>query len=264
MKAMCFAAAALLSAFAAGCGSLVGVTCAPGFDAVGESCVRASSPFGIVGPGHSVVLGMDFSAVEPATPEARLLGNAVFMAAADPVRILDYREHAEWNASSVTNVVYLVADEAVARDRTLVATVARSAEDAREQLESGEYDIFLVHDQAAAEEGILAGIGAEWAPAIEGFVEKSGNVVMLATATGSGEMGELISASGVLEITAIHPAEPAEIESASPDALGAGVKGPFTGEQAVASFDVEIVAGQPFTPVLTTLDGAPVAIHRFW
>lgn len=264
MKALLLAATVMASGLTLGCGSLVGAECAPGFEFSGETCVRDKG-FGIEQPGSSFVLGMDFSAVSPASPEARLLGNAIFMTGADPVKILDYRAHTEWNASSVTNVVDLCADEAVARERTLQTTVAKDAEHARDELENGEYDIFLIHDQAAAEKGALAGVGALWAPLIPGFVEKSGSVVVLATASGEAEMGELLSASGVLEVTGIHAITPGEVKNAVPtDGLGAGVQGPLSGKQSLASFDIDDTAGQAYTAVLVDGDGGAVAVRRYW
>jgi hypothetical protein len=210
------------------------------------------------------VLGMDFSGVTPGSPEARLLGNAVFHVAAEPVRVLDYRELAEWNASSVTNVVDLIASEALARGRTVKTTVAHDAADAREKLVSGEFDLFFVHDLASASPGVLAALGASFHDPLDTFGHGCRAVVVLATAQGAGEMGAFLTASGVLEVKGVTEVAAAGVTIAAPaDPLAAGLTPPFAEPQALASFALGTPSGLR-TTVLATTDGAPVAVHRIW
>jgi hypothetical protein len=262
IRASLLALALWLSAVAAlGCGaSLVGEQCAPGYAEKDGTCVLPSGP-SLCGGGSAVVLGMDFSAIAPGTPEAHLLGNAVFGATPDPVRVLDYRALAEWNSSSATNVVDLIAAEAVARDRTLQTTVAHDAAELGDLLQKGEHDLLFVHDQTAAPEGELAAVGAAWAPLVAGFVRTCGDVVVLATAGGTGEMGELLSAAGILDTGALSPAA-AVVEVAPGDPLLSGVAPPFAGEQGAASFALDPASKQAVTVVLATPDHAPVALRR--
>jgi hypothetical protein len=256
-------AAALLGALSSGCGSLMQAECAEGYTLSGGSCVKHSLNVVCEG-GQGAVLGMDFAGVEPGTDEAHLLGNAVFRVGADPVKVLDYRALSEWNASSVTNVVDLIASEAVARHRRVHTTVARDADEAREALATNAFDLFFVHDQAAAPAGALGEIGASWAAPIASFTSGCRDVVVLATAQGEGEMGELLRASGVLAVGDVEPASAADVVVAQDDPLLSGVGASFSGEQAVAALAVDRSAGQTISVVLTTRAGVPVAVHRYW
>jgi hypothetical protein len=207
---------------------------------------------------------MDFSGIEPGADEARLLGNAVFRLDADPVKILDYRAFAEWNASSVTNVVDLIAAEAVARHRRVHTTVARDADEVEEALASGGFDLFFVHDLPAAPAGALALLGASWAAPIAEFTGGCHDVVALATAQGSGEMGELLRASGVLAVTSVAPTSAADVVVTQEDPLLSGVGQGFSGEEAWGALSLDRSAGQTITVVLGTRAGVPVAVHRYW
>lgn len=263
MSRLSSACLALLGALASGCGSLMEAECAEGYSLSGGSCVKKHLNLACEG-GQGAVLGMNFSDVEPGTDEARLLGNAVFRLDEDPVKILDYRALAEWNASSVTNVVDLIASEAVARRRRVHTTVARDADEVVAALAGGGFDLLFVHDQPAAPAGALAELGASWAAPIAEFTSGCRDVVALVTAQGSAEMGELLRTSGVLALTGVEPASAADVVVSQEDPLLSGVGASFSGEQALGAFTIDASAGQSITVLLRTRAGVPVAVHRYW
>jgi hypothetical protein len=253
---------ALTCSLASACAGLVGEECAPGYVAKDDTCVPVVTI--THSPGHGVFLGMDFAAITPLSREAHLLGNAVFMASHKPVRILDYRELTEWNASSVTNVVDLISSEALVRHRTVQTTVAENAEDVPTELQLANVDVLFVHDQVNAPAGKLAEIGAKWEPAVSAFLKRSGIVIVLATAQGTNEMGELLTASGLLTIKSLAPTTIAHVRNMAPaDPIGHGVSTPLHGKQDLAYFMSDEPSVLSVGVVLDDPTGGPVALHTY-
>jgi hypothetical protein len=255
-------AVALTCSLAGACSALVGEECAPGYVAKGDTCVPVVNV--THSPGHGVFLGMDFAAITPLSREAHLLGNAVFLASHKPVRILDYRELTDWNSSPVTNVVDLISSEALVRRRTVQTTVAESADDVEKQLQLGGVDVLFVHDQVMAPAGKLAEIGAAWEPAISAFLARSGIVIVLATAKGTNEMGQFLTASGLLSISSLAPATIARVSNMAPaDPVGRGVTTPLHGKQDLAYFLSDDAAALGVGVVLSDTVSGPVALHTY-
>lgn len=252
----------LTCGLASACAGLVGEECAPGYVAKDDTCVPVVNI--THSPGHGVFLGMDFAAITPLSREAHLLGNAVFMASHKPVRILDYRELTEWNASSVTNVVDLVSSEALVRHRTVQTTVAENAEDVPTELQLANVDVLFVHDQVNAPAGKLAEIGAAWEPAVSAFLKRSGIVIVLATSQGTNEMGDFLTASGLLSIKSLAPTTIAHIRNMAPaDPIGHGVSTPLHGKQDLAFFTSDQESVLQVGVVLEDTSGGPVALHIY-
>ena len=152
------------------------------------------------GGGHAVVVGMNFAHVELGDPEAVVLGNAVFLAQHDPVRVLEYVGDAS-DEGSVGTVDELVFDQSVVRGRTVETFVAKTAVEVPADLASEGFDVLLVHDQDRATAKELAALGASWAPSLDAFATGGGVVVVLATSEGHNAMPRFIQASNLLPVT---------------------------------------------------------------
>lgn len=226
-----------------------------------EICVASECTGGPIG--HVAVLGVDGQGAAVGSPTAKLLGNAVFLAAHEPVRILDYRQFAYPTDSPSTKVDDLLAAEAQARGRVIAWTQGTTAAGLPTQIGSGQFDVLLVHDQAQAPAGLLGALGAAWAPSIDTFVSEGGIAVVLATAEGSGEMADLLTASGLLAASAVTDVTGETLENAGwLDSLGQNVLSPFLAKPSSASIATSELPGPKLSFVVRTEAGAPVAIHR--
>jgi hypothetical protein len=232
--------------------------------AAGTACVAGvCAPLGPMIAGHAILIGMNFETVTPGDPMARLLGNAVFVVTHSPVRVLDYRALAQWNATTVTNTVDLIADEAVARGRTVQTVVAADGALVPTQIASLAYDVLFVHDLDAAPAGALAPLGASWAGSIDAFTKSGGVVVIVATTAGTGEMPDFIAGTGLFLTMSTESAAGKTLSVASGDPIGAGLGASLPAEPGATSFALGS-DGPPFGAVIATPDLAPVVLHRVW
>ena len=235
--------------------------------ACGTSCAGGACTAGVCPPGplgDAVVIGLDFSEAVPGDPSAHILGNAVFIAAHDPVRILDYRELTAWNATSVTNTVDLIADEAIARARPVVTEVAPHWAAVPTLLDSGGFDVLFVHSLDSAPHGQLAAVGAAWSASMGAFTKKGGVVVILATPGGVGEMADFLSASSCLDVSSVEDASTSALAVPGiSDPIGAGLPPTLLPINGASSF-ITSDAQSPSLSFVVTTKTAPVVIHRTW
>ncbi|RLB64353.1 MAG: hypothetical protein DRI90_04735 [Deltaproteobacteria bacterium] len=208
--------------------------------------------------GHTVIIGMSY--LESSASTRRLLGNAVFRSLHSPLRIVDYRDYAVAGASQV--VVGAVASEAALRGRSYaLSTVGLGG--LEEALVDGASDVLLVHDQALAPEGVLAGLGQALAGPIEDFVTGGGTVVVLATDTGSGEMCDFLGASGMLECTGFASMVGQWVINVLPtDTMGNGVPSPLLAKEATAAILTKEGPSPGIAHVFTNETASPVVIHK--
>ncbi len=96
-----------------------------------------------------------------------------------------------------------------------------------EALADGANDVLLVHDQALAPEGVLAGLGQALAGPIEDFAAGGGTVVVLAT-----------------------------------DTMGNGVPSPLLAKEATASILTKEGPSPGIAHVFTNETASPVVIHK--
>ncbi len=209
--------------------------------------------------GHLIVVGMSFAQYH--SPAQRLLGNALFLRPDDPVRIVDYRKYA--SAGATTNVDAAVEAEGAARGRTYALKTEDSAAEIAVDLASGTYDVFLVHDQISAPNGVLQAFGGELATAVGEFAKNGGTVVVLASA-GPADMASFLTSSGILATSALTSATGSAVLNVAPnDVIGVGVPSPFLAKPATAT----ITSGEAPGPLLTHvfIDKAttlPIAVHK--
>lgn len=211
--------------------------------------------------GHLIVVGMDFTAVN--TPMSDILGNAVFLPPDDPVRILDYREHAEPNAAS--QVELLVGLEAIARGRTFGVQIEPNGAALGGTLSSGVFDVLLVHHQANAPAAAMSGLGLSASAAINDFASGGGTIVVLASNQGTSSMSSFLSNSGILAATGFGTITGSQVKNAVPnDVIGIGVSSPFLAKSNTVTITTSESPGPEVTYVCTenTPGGGPVVIHK--
>ncbi|MFO0761237.1 MAG: hypothetical protein U0359_32460 [Byssovorax sp.] len=253
------------------CGTpLIAGECADGYTLVDGACVAVCKEGlerrdGYCRPdgGEVVVLGLEFADAQPGDSVSHVLGNAVFMSDHHPVRVLDYHAHSAYNASSVTSAVYTIANEAVARQRTITAHVAEDDDDVVQHLDTTQTDVLLIHDEDEAAPGELAGLGAAWAPALRRFLQQRGLVIVLASASGTNEMGELLGAAGLFHVTKVAPVvgQPLELVSED-DVLAEGLPDQVPMTRVCASFALDPASNPDASAVLATAAGTPVVMRR--
>ncbi|MEJ7733229.1 MAG: hypothetical protein WKG00_29045 [Polyangiaceae bacterium] len=258
-----------------------GPTCAEGETACGQLCTDTQTDSnncgacGISCPtevcidgfcqgataGHNVVLGMGFESVGKGTPASILLGNAVFLAANEPVRVLEYKPFS--STGSPTKVKTLLQNEAKSRMRTLKFSNETSWGELGQMLHVSTYDVLFVHNQDLAEPGDLAEIGAGLNGPLGDFLAEGGVVVTLATAIGTNEMDEFLTSAGLLDTTAISGVAGQNVfNEGFLDALGQNVLSPFLAKASSARIETTEVPGAQTSFVILTSDDAPLAVHK--
>jgi hypothetical protein len=209
--------------------------------------------------GHVVVIGMDFHQVGASS--RKLLGNAVFMPAHEPLRLLDYREHS--STQQIGHVDAAIASEATARARTVARTIAGAASAVPALLDDDSYDVLLVHHQPMAATGELGQTGSLWAPAIEAFTSAGGVVVVLATGAGTDEMAQLLTNAGLLATSGFASVTGSPLYNQAPgDVIGLGVLSPFLAKPTTSILEAAELPSALLTYVVTSSDGEPVVVHR--
>ena len=208
--------------------------------------------------GHSVIVGMSY--LESSASTRRVLGNAVFRPLHSPLRIVDYRDHALPDALQV--VAGAIASEAALRGRSYALSTLGIG-GLPEALADGSSDVLLVHDQALAPEGALAALGQALAVPIQGFVASGGTVVVLATDSGTGEMCDFLSTSGVLGCTGFAPIVEQPVLNLLPtDTVGNGVPSPLMAKEATAAILTKESPSAAIAHVFSNETAMPVVIHK--
>jgi hypothetical protein len=200
--------------------------------------------------GHVVVIGMGY--VESTAPARRLLGNAVFLSDAEPLRIVDDREGAD--PASVEAVLATIAGEADKRGREhSVATAVGS--DAMTASLATEADVLLVHDRRRG----ARSHGPRPAQAINTFA-RSGGVVVILTTGDDADLLALLGESGLLDLSGYAAVEGTTLLNVAPtDALGIGVASPFLVKPGTTAL---VVADEDVSVVLASEAHRPVVVHR--
>ena len=185
----------------------------------GGACIGAQA-------GHIVAVCMIYSENTQNSQPTSLLGNAIFLPLFNPVKILAYDEFA--SASSQARVDLTISWASAARGRGYQVTTISQPEAVNTQLKKPDYDLFLVHDQPLAPAGTLAAYGTQWAKTLESFSHVGGVIVVLSGATGTKEMGDLLTNARLLEVTSETDMSRQQVYNRAPaDAIGVNVISPF-------------------------------------
>jgi hypothetical protein len=260
------------------------ITCDAGLSPCGGSCVdlkgdpnncgtchhicpsQICTPTGCAGstPGDIVFIGHDYQTTGAGTAQARVLSNAVFLAQQTNLNVLSYEKYA--NAAAVGRINNIVTSSAPA-GRTLTFTSTTNDADVT-GLSFNNYQVLIIADQSNAPGNVdLGALGATWAPTLAQFTQLGGIVVVLDGGGGSDAMPALVTATGLLNVTADAPlttGTPLQV-AAPADALGIGVLTPYgagvhsvsiTTEQAAANLVYVVVAPNDAGPK------PPVVVHK--
>ena len=233
-----------------GCGTL----CDSGICG-GGSCVGKTS-------GHMIAMCMSFEVPSPS--QTGLLGNSIFLAGRNPVRILAYTGDTSSAAKAGTN--FALASAGIAKGRAYDFIEAKTSASVLTRLDRSNFDVFLVYDQENSSNGELATLGTNWTSAIDDFTAVGGVVVVLTGGGGTGEMHEFISAISLVNATGTsdHTGQDYSVEAPG-DAVGINIVSPFRGVQTSCTFG--IAGGPPdLTRVMVTADkddaSRPGVVHR--
>lgn len=209
--------------------------------------------------GHVVVIGMNYATSTLAS--RTLLGNAVFLTAHDPARVLAYTEHG--SPGVINNVHALVSLQANLRGRTLELVPAATASSVNNNLSVLNHDVLLVHDQALVGPSGMNDIGIGMSGMLTSFVDDGGVVVVLATS--DPPMSAFLASSGLLPNTALVSVTGTQISNDEPaSAVGLGVPSPFLASSAAAGIITSVSPDPWLTFVMSSnaMGNPPVVVHR--
>ncbi len=215
-------------------------------------------------PGTIVILGHDFRDAFIGSAQARVLTNAVFLPASNPLRILTYEEHAD--AYTAKRVKIILGGTAPAR--ALDITVAPNAAALASPVLAAKYDVVLIMDQSAAGAATLGPIGSSWALPLNNYLHRGGVVVALDGAGGLGAMPTLITNAGLLNMTGHTPITAADLISVvvPGNAIVTNVTSPYGAFDRSAEIQTIQPNGGDITyvarHVVNGVPAAPVVIHR--
>ncbi len=214
--------------------------------------------------GHMAAICGSYQSSSPA--QTNLLGNAVFLATGNPVRILAYTRDS--TVASINGTNQSLAAAATARGRAYEKTDVTGLGSVENQLTRADYDVLIVYDQQNAPAGRMASRAAAWAPTIQTFTDLGGIVVVLTGGAGTNEMHEFVAGIGLASVTGTTNYDGDDYAVVAPgDALAIGVVSPFravptscvfTGGPAEDGELIYVTEGADPGPGL----GEPGVIHR--
>lgn len=208
--------------------------------------------------GHVAAIGIDYQGVNAGSSAARLLGNAVFLHAHEPVRVALYTQNASNDVRD--QVAALVGAEAAARGRSAMITNMLDASLLGESAQDLETDVVIVLPQPYAEPGEMVGVANTWALPLDDFTGAGGVLIVLAKGPGAEELLTASQWFGPLVLSA-EPMQSLEISSWL-DALSVGVLSPFALSHATTSLTPSAPLDAWTQIVVSTQVGAPVILHR--
>jgi len=230
-----------------------GIVCTSGL-CNGGKCRGAKS-------GHVAVLGHDYS-TSPTAAATQVVSNAVFLPSRSPVRVLAYDGWAD--PVAVANVTAILDGTTKKTGRTYTRKTASTTTSVIDKLNVDDFDVLLVYDQSKASSGTLALDGAALQKTLTSFTQTGGTVVVLDGAGGTGEMPKLLTASGLLNVTA-HTSVTglAALVVAPTDALGNDVITPY---YAIARSTTFVTTDAPSPTAIVVVEeeksSQPIVIHR--
>jgi hypothetical protein len=223
-----------------------------------SQCVGATS-------GGIVYIGHDYTTTLPGTAQARVLSNAVFVPASNPLHVMSYERYAR--VSAVSHVDAILNNVARQEGRTLSIASTTSDDVVRDQLVLPSYDVLLIHDQPTAPDAALAALGAKWASTLSTFTLGGGVVIVLDGGGGIAQMPALATGTALLSVGAHFSTAVGTplLVTSHVDVIGIGVISPYGAGQSSVSLTTEANGGNVVYVVEIAGDGgsnAPVVVHK--
>lgn len=225
----------------------------------GGKCVGAKA-------GHIVAACMSYQQNFQTSSQTVLLGNAVFLPFANPMRILAYDQYVQSNVRQ--RVDQTIGWAAAARGRSYNITSVSTVAGVSQKLNVLDYDVFLVYDQPNAPAGALGSAGTAWATSLDAFARAGGVIVVLSGGDGVGEMPDLLTNSNLLPVSAESDVTYSQLYNRAPtDAIGVNVLTPFVGTRMSCTFTTSVTPDATTTFVISDQGptgpvGSPVVVHR--
>ncbi len=208
--------------------------------------------------GHVIGLGLDLQDAAPGGQVARVLGNAVFLHAGDPVRVVALKPTGL--VAGASYLESLVASEAELRGRA--HTYSKEHPDhLPAMLEAAQIDVLLVLGDALGRPAEIPDWASALQPGLPAFFQHGGVVVAVATAKNPDPITTFLDASLLLPGVSVTALAPGSVTVAAwTDALAVGLLSPFQ----MTGTPVSIGLADPSQAVVVLEDGAaaPVVVHR--
>jgi hypothetical protein len=239
---LCGAACLDLDSDPDNCGGC-GVVCDSGLCAEGV-CTGAIA-------GHLVVIGHDYGAHNPAMQ--RVLGNAVFLAGREQIRVLAFDARA---TAAVVGGTDASIDQAAG---ALGASWSKEAmaDPAAVSFRLAHADVFLVYAQPVASDAELAAWGETWQLALAQFGRRGGVIVVLDGAGDHGGTARVLEAAGLFTVGHRAAASSSTVQVVAPtDAVARQVPVQYRAEPTSVS------VGPQDGAVVITAGGDAVVVHR--
>jgi hypothetical protein len=204
------------------------------------------------GAGHVVVIGHDY--VSRREGMSNLIGNAVFLAAGNPARVLAYE--GDTTAAAIAGTHAAISEVAGDSGRSWIRTVTSAAELAA-QLAT--HDVLLIYAQTNADDASLSSLGQALSDPLRAFLA-AGKVVVLLDGASSKNTGtyRILQDAGLFRATmrAVVPNGEVLMVASPGDAVATQVPRSYAAEESTVFFD---------TPnksvVVQTAAGGPVVVH---
>lgn len=185
--------------------------------------------------GHVVVIGHDMSGSRAALN--RLVGNAIFLPFASPLRILMYDK--DTSAASKLGVANAIDAYALTTGRGYKITAGvpltvpfllRSAA-----------DVFVIHSQQASTDELLKKNGTTWSAALREFVKRGGTVVLFDGGGSHAGTYQILKAAGLFNANSRTPLSARDLDLVAPaDALATGVSSIYRSQGNTVGFDTTL------------------------
>lgn len=220
---------------------------------VGAACIEGECVGRAVG--HVVLMGHDMS--QARTPMRTMVGNAVFLVRASPVRVLFYDEYTNGASRAGVSAAIQSASQALNRSYTLTTVTAPLV---GAQLASA--DVFVIGAQHGATDEILRELGANWSAALSTFLFRGGVILVFDAGGANGGSQQILDAAGLLEVNARIPIPRSILRLETPsDAIAAGVSTEYQSEGESAGFDIAFDVTPASVVVRDPNTMWPVVVH---
>jgi hypothetical protein len=190
----------------------------------------------------------------------RILGNAVFLWPASPVRVLVYETAA--NATAIAGADAAIAQVAAATGRQWVRTSAAATDVPAALAIPSTYDVFLIYGQESADDVTLTQLGTSWQSALSNFVNNGGTVVVLDAVYANAGTAQIVSQAGLFQIARDTSATGDHCAVVTRgDALASGLPQTYLCEQNSTTFKLTDPAIGAITSVVE-VSGQSVVVHK--